>query len=250
MNIIIYGINGKMGKILVNCANEQPDITIIAGIDKYAADYIDSLIKIYESFSLYKNNLKPDCIIDFSSKDAIYDILPYATKNDIPVVLATTGYNAKDIEYIDNAAKIIPIFKSGNMSSGIAAMQKLIQIACETIGEISDIEIIETHHNQKIDAPSGTAIMLAESINSTLKGKKLTHGREGIVGKRKSEEIGMHSLRGGTVVGKHEVQFFLNNEVITIKHEAESKSIFAYGSLRAARFIVNKKPGIYSVQNI
>jgi 4-hydroxy-tetrahydrodipicolinate reductase len=249
MKIVICGICGKMGKMLLSCANELQDVEVIAGIDKFASPTAQGL-KVFSSFSEYSLNDFPDCIIDFSVKSAIYDILPFAIDKKIPVVLATTGYDTSDLEYIKNSSKFIPIFRSGNMSTGVSALLKLVQLAYSLLGNASDIEIIETHHNQKVDAPSGTALMIAESIKSIESNMALVCGRNGNVGKRKNTEIGMHSVRGGTVVGKHEVQFLMNNEIITIKHEAESKAIFAYGSLRAAKLLLSKPPGEYNMQSL
>lgn len=249
MKIIICGICGKMGKMLLSCANEQQDIEVIAGIDTSTLNSSHE-IKIFRSFNEFNLNIMPDCIIDFSVKAAIYDIFPFAIVHRIPVVLATTGYDKSDLEYIKSNSKFIPIFRSGNMSTGVSALLKLIQLAYSLIGASSDIEIIETHHNQKIDSPSGTALMISESIKSMDSSKVVINGRDGTIGKRKPNEIGMHSIRGGTVVGKHEVQFLMNNEIITIKHEAESKAVFAYGSLRAAKLLLSKPPGEYNIQTI
>lgn len=246
MKIIISGICGKMGKILLNCAKENSDIEVVAGIDRVGSEDTSSGIRIFSSFSMY-NFEQPDVIIDFSSRGALVDILQYATKNLIPTVLATTGYNLDDLMLIDKASKDIPIFKSGNMSNGVAALINLVKKACSLVGEISDIEIVETHHNQKSDAPSGTALMIAEAIKSSIPNRSINVGRDESSGKRDVNEVGMHSIRGGSVVGKHEIMFLMNNELITITHEAESKTVFAYGSIKAASFLIGKNPGLYSL---
>lgn len=249
MKIIISGISGKMGKTLLNIINGSTEHEVVAGVDNYLDESIN--VDIYKSFKDINLKSEIDCIIDFSVKDAIYDILPFAIKNNLPVVLATTGFNETDEKYIINASKNIAILKSGNMSYGVNAMVKIIEYATSLLKDDCDIEIIETHHNQKIDAPSGTALMILNTIQNVSSNlDDVQYGRKGIIGKRTNKEIGVHSVRGGSIVGKHEVQFLLNGESITIKHEAESKSIFALGSLKAAKFLLNKKPGLYTMQDL
>ena len=204
MKVVISGICGKMGRILLSCAKENPNIEVIAGVDKVGSDETSLGIKVFPSFSLY-NFIKPDVIIDFSSRGALVDILNFATNNLVPTVLATTGYNSDDLTLIEKASRHIPIFKSGNMSSGVAALINLVKRACSLVGDVSDIEIIETHHNQKTDSPSGTALMIAGAVKSSIPNRFLNVGRDESSGKRDSNEIGMHSIRGGSVVGKHEI---------------------------------------------
>ncbi|HQC54296.1 MAG TPA: 4-hydroxy-tetrahydrodipicolinate reductase [Clostridia bacterium] len=249
MNILLSGINGKMGKTIMDVVRNESDVLIVAGVDKNNSQNTYN-IPVFESFKTINHDLHIDCIIDFSVKDAIYEILPFAIEHNISVVLATTGYDEKDNEYILNATKSIPILKSGNMSFGLNTMLKIVKLATRLLKSDADIEIIESHHNQKIDAPSGTALMIANIIQDESTDTHLQYGREGIIGKRQKNEIGMHSIRGGSVVGKHEVQFLLNGESITIKHEAESKSLFAYGSIKAAKFIQGKKPGLYTMSDL
>lgn len=246
MKIAIYGIGGTMGKVLYSCINSSGE-TALCGIDKFA-DKLSFAVPVYASAK--EMTEKPDCIIDFSVRETIYDYLPYAVENRIPCVIATTGYNEEETDYIKNAAKIIPIFKTGNMSVGINLLLKLAIIGAETLGKSANIEIIEQHHNKKVDAPSGTALLLADGIRSVMPEKEYVFGREGHTGRRTENEIGIHAVRGGSVVGKHEVLFMLDSEVITLKHEAESKAVFANGSINAARFIVNQEPGIYTMENM
>lgn len=249
MDILISGINGKMGKTIIDIGHNNASFTIVAGVDKNKTSNTNN-IPVFESFQNIDATLHVDCIIDFSVKDAIYDILPFAIKHKIPVVLATTGYNDNDNKYIQEAAQLIPVLKSGNMSFGLNTMLKIVKLATKLLKDDADIEIIESHHNQKIDAPSGTALMITNTIQTEYEHAFLQHGREGLVGKRQKNEIGMHSIRGGTVIGKHEIQFLLNGESITIKHEAENKSLFAHGSIKAAKFIQGKKPGLYTMTDL
>ena len=249
MKLILIGAGGKMGRTLINCIYGNEQFEISCGIDKFAKQ------KEF-TFPLYKNcgeipaDIDADCIIDFSVREAIYDYLPYAVQKNIPCVIATTGYDEEQQKFISDAADKIAIFKTGNMSLGINLILRLSKIAARTLGQNADVEIVETHHNQKVDAPSGTALLLANGIKDSLNhDAEFVYGRSGQVGKR-GKEIGIHAVRGGTVVGKHEVSFFLNNEVITIKHEAENKSVFANGALEAAQYIVGKPNGLYDMNDL
>lgn len=247
MNILIYGIGGKMGKAVFDCLKEEPRLRASCGVDKYLKDNIYE-VPVFTCCD--EVNLKVDCIIDFSVHNGIYDYLPYAIKNRIPCVIATTGFDGEEQSYINEASLSIPVFQSGNMSVGINLLVELVKIASRSIGDKSEIEIIEMHHNQKIDAPSGTAKMLAEAVKDELPCSKFVYGREGIPGRRDKNEIGIHAVRGGTIVGKHSVMFIMNNEVVTLSHESESRSILAQGSISAAKYIVGKKNGIYDMQDM
>ncbi|MFA6766518.1 MAG: 4-hydroxy-tetrahydrodipicolinate reductase [Clostridia bacterium] len=247
MNILIYGIGGAMGKTVYNCLREEKQAIPCCGVDKY-------LLENPYDIPVYKNCLevdkKIDCIIDFSSHNAVYDYIPYAVKNKIPAVVATTGFNEEEQALIDEASKTIPIFQSGNMSLGVNILMQLVKKTARAIGDIADIEIVETHHNQKADSPSGTAIMLANTVKEELPSTEFIYGREGIVGKRPKKEVGIHAVRGGSVVGKHEITFFMNNEIIKLSHEAESKTIFARGSIKAALFLVKQPCGKYDMNDL
>ena len=248
MKIAIYGIGGHMGTVLYNCIRSNGNDEVLCGIDKFA-DKTKYCVPVYNNCREMGQN-KPDVIIDFSVREAIYDYLPYAVKNKIPCVIATTGYNTEESTYIQNDAKLIPIFKTGNMSLGINVILHLAKIGAQMLANKADIEIIEQHHNQKVDAPSGTALLLADGIKSVTKDMDYVCGRSGLVGKRTDKEIGIHSVRGGSVVGKHEVLFLMNDEIISIKHEAQSKTVFALGSINAAHFIVDKEPGLYDMDDM
>lgn len=248
MKILINGIGGRMGGKVIAAAESAENANVICGVDKFASPE-KFIVPVYKAFEEVKE--KADVVIDFSIKDALTDVLAYAIKTQTPVVLCTTGYDENDIKSIENAAKSVAIFRSANMSYGVNVVSKLITLATELFGNIADIEITETHHNQKKDAPSGTAKMLFDAAKSARPALTPIYGREGMIGKRTPDEVGIHALRGGTVVGKHEVSFFLNNEVITIKHEAESRDVFASGAIKAADFLASvKAPGLYDMNDV
>ena len=243
---ILVGCCGKMGGNITNCANNDGQIKIVAGVDKINTG------KDYPVFSDFKDiNVDADVIIDFSHISLLDGILNYAKQKNMPVVLATTGYSGEQIEKIKEFSKFIPIFFTFNMSIGVNLLCSLAQKASKILGGDFDIEIIEKHHNQKIDAPSGTAIMLANAINKEF-GDSLNYeyDRHSKRNKRPKNEIGIHSVRGGTIVGEHDVIFAGRDEVITLSHQALSKEVFAVGALRAAKFLVNKPSGLYDMNNI
>lgn len=246
MKVIFYGIGGAMGKMFHSCAQNEPDMEIVCGIDKFPEN-CNCDFPVYGSCADIQETA--DCIIDFSVHTQIYDYLPFAVKKHIPCVIATTGFTAEEQSYIEESSKKIPILKSGNMSLGVNTILELSKICAKILGDKADIEIIEQHHNRKADAPSGTALLLADGIKQELPESTYVLGRSGM-SKRQKGEIGISAVRGGTIVGKHEVMFIMNNEVITIKHEAESRSVFALGSMNAARFIVNKPNGLYTMEDL
>ncbi len=243
---ILVGASGKMGGNITSCAQNDSLIKIVAGIDKFnnGKDY-----PIFESFK--DINVDADIIIDFSHISLLDDILAYAKEKNMPVVLATTGYSEAQIEKIKEYSKIIPIFFTFNMSIGVNLLCSLAQKAAKILGTDFDIEIIEKHHNQKIDAPSGTAIMLANAINEEF-GDNLNYeyDRHSKRNKRPKNEIGIHSVRGGTIVGEHDVIYAGRDEVITLSHQALSKEVFAVGALRAAKFLCGKPAGLYDMNSI
>ena len=247
MKVLIYGIAGTMGKIVYETCKNNPQIDGIVGVDKFA-NANDYTIPVYNDVNNVKESV--DCIIDFSVKAALPDIINYSVKNNVPCVLCTTGYDKNDLALIEEASKKVAVFRSGNMSVGVNALVKLVSEAAKLLGLYSDVEIIEQHHNKKGDAPSGTAIMLADAVKSQMNDLEIVNGREGICGKRSKNEIGMHAVRGGTIVGKHEVMFIMNNEIVTLKHESENKGIFAEGAIRAAEYLVNQPAGLYDMQDM
>lgn len=245
MNALICGINGKMGVNLVELLRDDKDLKAVCGVDLNCGG---QSVPVYPSFGEVKE--KVDVIIDFSSPAVLKSELEWAVNNGCPVVLASTGYSAEDLKLIDETAKKIAVFKTGNFSLGINLLVKLVKKAALTLGGEFDIEIIEKHHSLKVDAPSGTALMLAESANSAFDNSKpYVNGREGIVGKR-GNEIGIHAVRGGTVVGEHEVLFAGEDEVITLSHSARSKRVFAVGAIRAAKWLAGKPAGKYDMSDI
>ncbi|MBQ7579730.1 MAG: 4-hydroxy-tetrahydrodipicolinate reductase [Clostridia bacterium] len=248
VKILLNGCNGKMGKVIsATVAERFENAKIVAGIDIVEVQNFD-----YPVFSdPEKVDVEADVIIDFSFYGAVDKIVDYAVAKDLPIVVATTGLSGEHIAHIDEAAKSIPVFRSANMSIGVNLISELAKKAAEVLGYEFDIEIVEAHHNQKIDAPSGTALMLADSINESRdNAMKYEFDRHSKRQKRTVNEIGIHSVRGGTIVGEHEVIFAGNDEVIKISHSAASKQIFATGSINAALFLVSQKPGLYSMKDM
>lgn len=246
-NIILSGCNGKMGKVITACVNENDDCRIVAGVDINTEAL--SNYPVYSSFSEIKENA--DVIIDFSHPSVLNDLLQFAKEKKLPLVLATTGFSASQTEQIKAVANEIPLFFTFNMSLGINLLVALSKKAAEVLSGNFDIEIIEKHHNQKLDAPSGTAIMLAEAINDTLDNKMMyEYDRHSKREKRRNNEIGIHSIRGGNIVGEHEVIFAGHDEVLTLSHKATSKEVFAVGALKAALFMNGKSAGLYDMNNV
>ena len=246
IQVFISGCNGKMGQEVASQIWHLDAFNCIAGFDR--TDLGDNKFPVYTDLS--KVTEKPDIIIDFSIPEATFKVLDYASKNNIPVVIATTGFTGEEMAKIVEYSKTIPIFKAANMSFDINLMGKLVSDIAKLIPE-SDIEIVETHHNRKIDAPSGTALFLADSINEALGGDmKYEYNRHDKREKRTKKEIGIHSIRGGNVVGSHSVLFFSDDEYIEITHNVTSRSVFAKGAIKAAEFLVHKAPGMYNMNDL
>ena len=244
MKIIVNGAGGRMGQVLCELI-ENSDTHSVAARCSMEFD-TDEGSNVYANIG--ECNCEADCIIDFSHHGATKDITEYAVKSNIPLVVATTGQTAEELDMIKNAAKHIPVFYSQNMSFGVAIVSCLAKIAAKALPD-ADIEIIEKHHNQKLDVPSGTAILLADSISSVRQQSEYNIGRHEN-GKRTKNEIGIHSLRMGNEVGTHEIIFAMGSQVVTIKHEAENRSLFAEGSLTAAEFLVKQDKGYYNMDDI
>lgn len=246
IKVLICGIGGKMGANLTELIKNDKDAEVVCGVDLHFPKNAD--VTVYPAFEYVDK--KADVIIDFSSPAVLKSELEWAKKNGVPVVLASTGYSAEDNEYIKQCSKEIAIFRTANFSLGVNLLVKLVKKTAEILGENFDIEIIEKHHNQKADAPSGTALMLADSAREAFEGgKKYLNGRQGIVGKR-GNEIGLHAVRGGTIVGEHEVMFAGEDEIITLSHSARSKKVFASGAIKAAKWIAGKKSGMYDMNDV
>jgi len=249
MKIIISGCSGYMGKVLTRVALQETDIQIVAGFDLLTIDPPPT-------YPVYANpgdfTGKADVIIDFSVPAALEKLLAYALSKKLPLVLCATGYTSEQLESINKAALEIPILRSGNMSLGINLLIDLIKRACAVLGDAYDVEIIEKHHRRKVDAPSGTALMLADAAASSLpENNEYIYERESKRQPRQKHEIGISALRGGTIVGEHEVVFAGLDEVIELKHTAASRDIFAVGAIRAARFLANiGKPGMYNMGDV
>ena len=245
LRVIISGYSGSMGKVLTKCANEDSELEIVCGASK---DDLDVPFKTYHKMSEVEE--LADVIIDFSHHSTIEDTLSYAIKTKTPIVIATTGFNDEELTKIKKASNIIPIFHSSNMSLGVNVLVKLVKEAAKALNGF-DIEIIEKHHNKKVDAPSGTAKMIANAINKELDDSmEFNYGRSGNDAKRKEKEIGIHAIRGGTIPGEHTVIFAGLDEIVEIKHTALSKKVFAQGSIKAAQYILNKENGLYDMNNL
>lgn len=246
IDVILVGAGGKMGKFVAATAAKDNNLRVVAGVDKFPCDTSFPIFKSFDEISI-----KADAIIDFSNPALLDDMLSFALKNGLPLVVATTGYSDEQIKKIKKAAQEIPVFFTFNMSIGVNLICSLAQKAAKILGDKFDVEIIEKHHNQKIDAPSGTAIMLANAINTVFDDKKnYEYDRHSKRQKRKENEIGIHSVRGGTIVGEHDVIFAGHDEVITISHSAQSKEVFAEGAVKAAKFISGKPAGLYDMNSI
>lgn len=248
MNILFHGICGRIGQETVRITREgYRDANLVCGVDLHATESLGDL-PCYTSFDRIDRALDIDCIIDFSHHTAIGPLLKYAMANRLPVVVATTGHTEEELALINEAAKVIPIFRSGNMSLGVSL---LIELAKTTAANMPDanIEIIETHHNRKLDAPSGTALMIADAIRTVRRTARYVLGRSG-QGKREDDEIGIHAIRMGNVVGTHEVIVGTDSQTITLKHEAHSRALFAEGALAAAAYLCGKPAGMYNMQSM
>lgn len=244
LNILLHGCNGKMGQAVTNAAANRDDMKIICGVDPYGTSSYD--YPVYDSFD--KVTEKIDVIIDFSNPALIENLCKYADLNNIPAVICTTGLNDEQKSMVLSLSKKVAVFSSGNMSLGINLLIELSKKATAILGEDFDIEIIEKHHNQKLDAPSGTALMIADGISEVREDDpRYTYDRHSYRMKRSKNEIGIHSVRGGTIVGEHSVIFAGNDEVLTITHQAQSKALFANGALPAAAFTASQPAGLYDM---
>lgn len=246
-NILLCGANGKMGHVIENLVSGREDAKIIAGIDMKTDAYAD--FPIYSSFDEFDGTA--DVVVDFSNPVILPSLLAYVIRTGTPLVAATTGYSEEQTAAIRKAAEQVAVFSSFNMSLGINLMVELAKKAASILGGQFDIEIIEKHHNQKIDAPSGTALMLADALNEAAGERYLyEYDRHSKRQKRDPHEIGIHSVRGGTIVGEHEVLFAGRDEILSIRHTAMSKEIFAVGAVNAALFLKGKPAGLYDMADL
>ncbi|MBE5947417.1 MAG: 4-hydroxy-tetrahydrodipicolinate reductase [Lachnospiraceae bacterium] len=243
--IIMRGCNGKMGQVITNLVKDDADAVIVAGIDLNT-----SIENDYPVFtSLDECDVDADVVIDFTSTKLLTEMLDWSVKKQVPVVLCTTGYSPEQLAEIDEASKKVALLRSANMSLGINLIMKLVQAATNVLAQAGyDIEIVERHHNQKLDAPSGTALAIADAINEVLNNEyAYKYDRSTERAKREKKEIGLSAVRGGTIVGEHEIIFAGTDEVIEIKHTAYSKAIFGKGAVEAAKFLKGQAPGLYNM---
>ena len=246
LQVMVNGCNGKMGRIVADLVDKDESIILKCGLDKENTQ--DLSCPVYTDLSHIPE--KPDVIIDFSIPIATFNLLEYAKKNNVPVVIATTGFTGEEERKIAEYAGFIPIFKSANMSFSINVFQNLLKDIAPKFKDC-DIEIVETHHNRKVDSPSGTAKMFANTINQAL-GKEyyIEYNRHEKHEKRDKKEIGISSIRGGNIVGEHSVIFFGESESFEIKHTSYSRNVFAEGAIKAAKFIAYKPKGLYNMDDL
>lgn len=245
MNIIICGALGKMGAKVRENALKTSDVIPVAGVDIKETEI--NGFKVYDNFD--KITEKADAVIDFSAKATLPAVLLYCKKTHTPAVLCSTGYDENDVAAIKAASEQVALFRSANMSLGVNVLIEAVKFAAKRLYDF-DIEIIEKHHNRKADAPSGTAVMIKDGIKEVFPEKTEVYGRYGIVGARTKNEIGIHAVRGGTIVGEHQVIFAGDNESLTFTHNAESRDVFAAGALSAARFIAGKDKGLFDMKDL
>ena len=244
MKILIHGLAGRMGHHMARIALEGTrGITEVTGVDAMG---------VYEGVPCWSSfddvTAAPDCIIDFCHHSTTAALLAYAVSERVPVVVATTGHTAEELQHIHDAAAEIPVFLSANMSLGVALLTELTRIAAKMMPD-AEIEIVEKHHDRKLDAPSGTALMLARAVQDVRPGAELVCGRSGN-GKRTKTEIGLHAIRMGNIVGEHEVLIGTDSQTISLKHQAHDRALFAEGAAAAAEFLMGKAPGLYNMQDL
>lgn len=248
INVIMHGCNGRIGQTITSLLADDPAMKIVAGIDK-----IDFGKNDYPVFERIQDcDVKADVIIDFSVAGAVNGLIEYAREQHLPIVLCTTGLSEEQLKLVDEAAHSIPILRSANMSLGVNLLLKLVSEAAAALQPAGfDIEIVEKHHKHKLDAPSGTALALADAANSALDGDyEYVFDRSGRRMERPKAEIGISAVRGGSIVGDHDVIFAGTDEVITLSHTAYSRTVFAKGAIEAARFLSACEPGMYSMSDV
>ncbi len=248
VKVIMHGCNGKMGKMITNLLANDTEAQIVAGIDAF--DEGKNVFPVFSSID--KCDVEADVIIDFSIAKAVDGLLDYCVEKNVPCVLCTTGLSAEQLEKVSKASEKVAILKSANMSLGINMLLKLVKEATAVLAPAGfDIEIVEKHHNLKVDAPSGTALALADSINEELNNSyEYVYDRSQVREKRKQNEIGISAVRGGTIVGDHDIIFAGEDEVITFNHRAYSKAVFAKGAIQAAKFLKGKASGMYDMSDV
>jgi len=246
INLIISGCNGRMGHVVEEICTADPSVNVVAGFDILGSS--DRNFPVFTSPDQFTGDA--DVLIDFSHPSALTALLSFCKKHNVCAVLATTGFSEEQLAEIDEAAKTVPIFRSANMSLGINVVIELIKKAASILDGY-DIEIVERHHNRKVDAPSGTALMLADAAASAVPYEtEYIYDRSNVRQAREKREIGISAVRGGTIVGDHEVIFAGRDEVIELHHHAASREIFASGAVKAAKFLIGKTPGLYCMADL
>lgn len=248
VKMIMHGCNGKMGQVITKIVKEDANAEIVAGIDKYMG--IPNDYPVFESIE--KCDVEADVVIDFSNAAAVDGLLDYCVEKQVPVVLCTTGLSEEQLAKVKTTSEKVAVLKSANMSLGVNMLLKLLQDATKILAPAGfDIEIVERHHNQKVDAPSGTALAMADSINEVLNQEyTYIYDRSQVRKKRDKKEIGISAVRGGTIVGEHEVIYAGEDEVIEFKHTAHSKAVFAKGAVEAGKFLKGKGAGLYDMKDV
>ncbi|MBQ7840321.1 MAG: 4-hydroxy-tetrahydrodipicolinate reductase [Lachnospiraceae bacterium] len=248
IKVIMHGCNGKMGQVITKLIAEDENIEIAAGVD--VSDHIQNTYPVYKS--LADCQVEADAVIDFASAKAVDGLLDFCVEKQIPCVLCTTGLSEEQLEHVKEASKKVAVLRSANMSMGINLLMKLLKEASPVLAAAGfDIEIVEKHHNQKVDAPSGTAIALADAINeAAAEPYEYVYDRSSRREKRPGNEIGISAVRGGTIVGDHDVIFAGTDEVITFSHTAYSKAVFGKGAIQAAKYLAGKPAGLYSMSGV
>lgn len=248
LKIALSGCNGRMGRVITDIVSGKENMQIVAGFDVNAIKLAD--YPVYADPFEFVGEC--DVIIDFSNASSIKQLLSYCERHKTPIVICTTGHSTAQLDAIRNAALQFPVFRSGNMSLGINLMMDLLRKCASVLGDGYDVEIIEQHHNQKIDAPSGTALMLADAVSEILPyDASYVYDRHERREKRSAHEIGIHTVRGGTIVGEHSVMFCGRDEIIEVKHSALSREVFAAGAVDAAAFLATRKqPGLYDMSDV
>ena len=242
------GCNGKMGQVITGLIEQDETVEIVAGIDQY-----DGIKNDYPVYASIENcEVEADAVIDFSNAAAVDGLLDYCVKRQIPVVLCSTGLSEEQLKKVEESSKKVAVLKSANMSLGVNTLLEILPKIVKILAPAGfDMEIVEKHHNQKLDAPSGTALALADCMNDAVGGEyEYKYDRSQDHKKREKKEIGISAVRGGTIVGDHDVIFAGKDEVITFNHTAYSKAIFAKGALEAAKFLAGKEPGLYDMSDV
>ena len=248
VKILMHGCNGKMGRMITEIVKNEEDAVIAAGVDKFTG--IPNDYPVFEEIA--QCDVDVDVVIDFSNAGAVDELLDYCVKKSLPVVLCTTGLSDEQLKKVDECSEKIAVLKSANMSMGINLLLKLMKDAAKVLAPAGyDIELVEKHHNQKLDAPSGTALALADSINEAMGNEyEYVYDRSQVRKKRDAKEIGISAVRAGTIVGEHEVIFAGTDEVIEFKHTAYSRSVFAKGAVEAGKFLAGQPAGMYDMGDV